>query len=260
MTRTLIIGTGRMAYQLGHSIVAAGMDLVGVAGRNAAKVNDLSRFLERPAIDLHAPLPEVDLVLIVVSDDAIAEVAASLPTTDAVVAHTAGAKDLDVLAPHAHRGVIWPIQSLSHGAPVELRDVPLAVDGSDTRSLELLLSVSRNLSSSVVQLPPEQRRIVHLAAVLASNFPVLLLREAQALLRLHKLPPQLLMPLWRSTATKVAAIGPDQAMTGPARRGDHDTVQRHLDLLPDGTPLKRIYALLSDRILEVYGQDRTTAE
>ncbi len=260
MTRTLIIGTGRMAYQLGYSMVQAGMEVVGVAGRTSSKVADLARFLERPVIDLKAPLPEVDLVLIVVSDDAIAGIAASLPSMDAVVAHTAGAKDLDVLSPHKRRGVLWPIQSLSHGAPVELRDVPLAVDGSDPGSLDLLLSVARNLSSSVVQLPPEKRQIVHLAAVLTSNFPVQLLREAQGLLRENKLPPQLLMPLWRSTATKVAAIGPDQAMTGPARRGDRATVNRHLELLPEGSELQRIYALLSDRIMQTYGQDKPTVE
>ena len=253
--RILLIGTGRMAYQLGHSLLERRADLVGVAGRNTSALKDLARHLDRPACGLHEALPEADLVLLAVSDDAIAEVAAALPPTQAVVAHTAGAKDLDVLAPHAHRGVLWPIQSLSHGAPVDMREVPLVVDGSDEHSRELLLDLARDLSNSVLQLPHEQRQYIHLAAVMASNFPVFLLGEARRVLKEHQLPPGLLNPLWRMTAAKAASIGPGEALTGPARRGDRETIDRHLALLAPDPDLRRAYALLSELIMRAHGHD-----
>lgn len=253
MTRILLIGTGRMAYQLGHAMVKAGLHLVGVAGRNVEAREALARFLDRQAIDLTKPLPAADLILLAVSDDAIAQVAAQLPPTDAVVAHTAGAMELDLLKPHQHRGVLWPIQSLSHGAPMALHDVPMVVDATDDTARRALLAVANALSEVVLELSLEQRQRVHLAAVLTSNLPVWLAREAQRLLREAKLPPSLLTPLWKATANRTALYGPEQALTGPARRGDTHTIQHHLDLLTSEPDLRAVYSLLSDQILKAYG-------
>lgn len=253
MTRILLIGTGRMAYQLGHAIVRAGLPLTGVAGRDRSKREALARTLDRPAIDLTRPLPEADLALLAVSDDAIAQVAKQIPSSGMVVAHTAGAVDLDVLAPHTHRGVIWPIQSLGHGAPMDLRDVPMVVDAGDDTARNVLLDLAGRLSEVRIELPMEQRRRVHLAAVLTSNLPVWLFREAQRLLREQKLPPGLLIPLWKATAQRAATFGPEQALTGPARRGDLRTMQEHLDLLSGDPDLRATYDLLSRQILRAYG-------
>lgn len=253
MNSILLIGTGRMAYHLGHAMVQAKQPLIGVAGRDAEKLNDLARFLDRPAHRLDRSLPPADLVIIATSDDSIAEVASKLPPTNSVVAHTAGAVGLDVLAPHTHRAVLWPVQTLSHGAPIDLSDVPLAVDGSTPEALDAILRLARAVSGSVLQLPHHQRELLHLTAVLASNFPVFLMHEAQRLLKQEKLPPNLLMPLWRLTANKVSTIGPEQALTGPARRGDITSVQRHLDLLKAEPDLRRAYAQLSSMILKAHG-------
>lgn len=255
MTSILLIGTGRMAYHLGHAMVGAKLPLIGVAGRDAAKLNDLARFLERPAHRMDRPLPEANLVIIATSDDSIAEVAAKLPAGKGVVAHTAGAVGLDVLAPHANRAVLWPVQTLSHGAPIDLSDVPLVVDGNTPVALDAILRVARAISGSVLQLPHHQRELLHLAAVLASNMPVFLMQEAQRLLKQEKLPPNLLMPLWRLTASKVSTIGPEQSLTGPARRGDTTSIRHHLDLLKDEPDLRRAYALLSNMVLKAHGHD-----
>jgi len=255
MTRILLIGTGRMAYQLGHAIVSAGLDLVGVAGRDAEARERLARFLDRKAIDLTKPLPKADLVILAVSDDAIATVAASLPRTGAVVAHTAGAIGMDLLSDHADHGVLWPIQSLSHGQPMDLHDVPMVVDANGEKARAVLLELARTLSEVVLELPLEQRQRVHLAAVLTSNLTVWLVREGQRILREQKLPTSLLTPLWRSTAARVATFGPDQTLTGPARRGDRETIGHHLELLTNDPELSKVYALLSEQIMKAYAHE-----
>ncbi len=254
MTRILLIGTGRMAYQLGHAITGAGLPLVGVAGRDLSKREALARTLGTRAIDLGKPLPAADLILIAVSDDAISAVAAALPASDAVVAHTAGAVDLEVLLPHAHRAMLWPIQSLGHGAPMDLREVPMVVEAIDEKSRVVMRDLAARLSEVNIELSLAQRRRVHLAAVLTSNLPVWLFREAQRLLREEKLPPGLLDPLWKTTAQRAATFGPEHALTGPARRGDQRTVQEHLELLKHDPDLRAVYELLSTQILRTYGQ------
>jgi predicted short-subunit dehydrogenase-like oxidoreductase (DUF2520 family) len=253
MTSILLIGTGRMAYHLGHAIKHAGLPLIGVAGRDAEKLADIGRFLSSPTHRLDRALPEADLAIIATSDDSIREVAARLPSSKGVVAHTAGAVGLDVLAPHAHRAVIWPVQTLSHGAPIDLSDVPMAVDASSPEAEAAILRLARAISGSVLQLPHRQRELLHLTAVLASNFPVFLMHEAQRLLKQEKLPPNLLMPLWKLTAQKVTTIGPAEALTGPARRGDITSVKRHLELLQGEADLRRAYAQLSSMVLKAHG-------
>lgn len=251
--RILIIGTGRMAYHLGHAIRGAGHSIVGITGRDAQKLADLSRFLECPAFRWNQEPPEADVTLIATSDDAIAEVSARLRPSSGIVAHTAGAVDLAVLGPHEHRGVLWPIQTLSHGAPTDLSDIPLIVDGNTPTARDMMLKLARSISGSVLQLSHAQRERMHLAAVITSNLPVFLVREAQRLLRQENLPPDLLMPLWRTTAANVSAIGPEHALTGPARRGDTRSIHKHLDQLASDPDLRRAYAQLSAMILKAYG-------
>lgn len=250
-TSVALIGTGRMAFHLGHALMRAGVPLAGVAGRDAAKVRSLSDQLGCTANTL-PHVPPADLWLIAVSDDAVGDVVEQLPKSEAVIAHTSGAQGHEILGGREHRGVLWPINSLSPGEPADLSGVPLVVDASDSRAREVLMDVARSVSGKVVELPLEKRRLVHLSAVLAANFPVFLMREAGRLLEEEGLSPNLIEPLWSSMSAKVSDVGPEQALTGPARRGDLKTIQRHLERLEGEPDLRRAYALLSELILKAY--------
>jgi predicted short-subunit dehydrogenase-like oxidoreductase (DUF2520 family) len=251
----LLIGTGRLAFHLGQALRRAGIPLAGVAGRNAERTAALAKELDAPAFMLDGPLPACALRILAVSDDAIGPVAAMLPVDGTMLIHLSGSKPLELLAPHEHRGVLWPIQSFSPGPPVDLSHVPLVVDAGDVATLNALRELAHELSATVVQLPHEQRRRLHLSAVIASNFPVFLLREAERLLRDHAIDPALLHPLW-AQATHKALSGADRAVTGPARRGDVDTIRQQLGLLADEPELRRAYSALSALILHTYHPDQ----
>ncbi|MBL8001182.1 MAG: DUF2520 domain-containing protein [Flavobacteriales bacterium] len=246
-----LIGTGRMAYHLGHALLRAGVELKGLCGRDQGKVDALAA--ELGCMPYLLPrVPGADLLLLAVSDDAVRTVARQLPKGGHVVAHCSGAQGHAILGRAPHRGVLWPIKSLSPGKPADLSRVPLVVDANDEQARTVLLDVARSISGKVVEMPLEKRRTVHLAAVLASNFPVFLLREAGRLLEQEGLSPELLTPLWKAMSAKVAEVGPEQALTGPARRGDLDTIKRHLERLEEEGDLRRAYALLSELILKAY--------
>lgn len=227
------------------------MPLAGVAGRSKERAAALAQELGTEAFGQDEVLPASTLRILAVSDDAIPEVAARLPADSTPVVHLSGSKPLGLLAPHGHRGVLWPIRSFGHGEPMDLRTVPLVVDADDAGTLALLQALARRLSGRVVHLPFEQRQWLHLSAVLASNFPVFLLREAERLLHGRSINPELIHPLWVAAAEK-ALHGADRAVTGPARRGDEGTIAQQLQLLEDEPELRRAYEALSLLILHTY--------
>lgn len=251
----LLIGTGRAAFHLGHALRKASINVVGVVGRDAERTASLATRLGTAPIALGTDLPKADMILLAVRDDAIAEVSDRSPLSTAVVVHTSGAQPLDGVARHPQHGVLWPVQTLSEGEPMDLRNVPLVIDANNEEARAVIKDVAQRISDRVLELAHEQRQRVHLAAVLTSNFPVFLVREAQRSLAEQGLPADLLEPLWSATAANVLSKGPDASLTGPARRGDDKTIQRHLDLLKDDPELRRAYALLSELIQRTYGGD-----
>ena len=74
---------------------------------------------------------------------------------------------------------------------------------------------------------------------------------AQELLAEKGLPPQLIGPLISETAAK--ALGSPSAaavQTGPARRDDRQTQQKHLGLLEGHPQLQELYQKISTEIWE----------
>ena len=249
----LLYGTGRAATHLGHAFVKAGVQVVGVVGRNEEARNALAKALSTKAYGTSDELPKTDLILLAIADDAIEQVALSLPQNETVMAHCSGARSLDALEPHVNRGVLWPIQTLGIVDPIDLTNAPLVIDGNTERSRTVLHDLAKKVSTNVIELAFVQRQRVHLAAVLTSNLPVFLVREGQRLLQEADLPTTLLEPLWQATAKRITELGPEAALTGPARRGDIRTVKQHLDQLEDDPDLRDAYALLSKLIMRAYG-------
>lgn len=253
--RIFLIGTGRAAFHLGHAFKRAGHEITGVMGRNASKAMALAAELDSMPFPFGDDQPSTDLRLLAVSDDAIGEVAELLLPSDAVTAHTSGAKPFHALGAHERRGVLWPVQSLSPGPPIDFRAVPLITEGEDARARNVLRTAALSISDQAAELPHAQRQLVHLAATIAGNFPVALLYEAQKLLQANGLAPELVVPLWKAVTAK-AAQGAEQALTGPARRGDTDTIRQHLDRLTSDGDLRRAYAVLSELILRTWHPEK----
>jgi predicted short-subunit dehydrogenase-like oxidoreductase (DUF2520 family) len=71
---------------------------------------------------------------------------------------------------------------------------------------------------------------------------------ASEVLEQEELPFDLLLPLIRETAARAQRIPPAATQTGPAARGDAETVKRHLEWLKENEEMKAIYKLLSERL------------
>ena len=177
--------------------------------------------------DVRAAAADVDLLVLSVPDAAVAEVAAAVePVPSTVVAHLAGSFGLDVLAPHERRAAIHPLVSIPSGDTV-LRGAWFAVAGD-----AIAREVVADLRGRAVEVHDDRRAAYHAAACVASNHLVGLLGQVERVAASAGVPLEAFLALARQSLDNVAALGPAAALTGPVKRGDRETVERHRAALP----------------------------
>lgn len=251
--RVVIIGSGNVATHLARSLAQVSR-VEHVCSTHIDHAQALARQLpEAEASDNFSSIPtDAEFYFIAVSDDKVAEVASQMPRVRGIVAHTSGSIDMDALMPHIRHGVFYPLQTFSKDAEIDLSQVPFLIEGSDSATTEDLKSLARNFAKTVIDADSELRAKIHVAAVFACNFPNFMWTCAAELLDQAGLDLSIFKPLLMATLDKALALGPDQAQTGPARRGDTNVIQRHTRSLP--ADKAEIYQLLSNCILQKYNK------
>ena len=94
--------------------------------------------------------------------------------------------------------------------------------------------------------------MLHVAAVFAGNYSNLMYIIGNELLKNCDLPPEVLHPLLSETARKAVAGDPLKMQTGPARRNDTITIEKHLKALALQPEYAEAYRLLSQLISKKY--------
>jgi predicted short-subunit dehydrogenase-like oxidoreductase (DUF2520 family) len=247
MIRIGLIGTGNVATALAREIRKHELlTLVKLIGRDQNKLpKDL---ISVPFSNQFNALHSCDMILIAVSDHSIQEVSNQLPLTDAVVAHTSGASSMDLLSNHKHRGVFYPLQTFSKQQPLTWSEIPILWEGNKKLVDEKLETLSQLLSPLAVQSDEKQRLSMHLAAVVVNNFTNHLYAEAHRFCKSKHMNFDLLVPLIEETTRKIKQLDPRESQTGPASRGDMQTIQRH-KAVPMTEELSDIYSLFTSQLL-----------
>lgn len=255
ITKISLVGGGNVAYHMGLAFKKAGLELLEIHTRNEASAREVIHRLDDKIAyqkDLDFSDSCSDLILICVSDDAIASVAnCLLAPADTIVAHTSGAVSMAALGGMPRtvsHGVIYPLQSISKYRPVDFVQVPLFVEASDYRTRSRLLSLAGALSTRVRYMSSDDRKHLHLAGVFANNFINHLLRLSFEQLAQLDVDIDFIRPLVEETVLKAFADGPEASQTGPARRGDHKSMAIHLEALADRPDAQELYTLISAQI------------
>ena len=253
MIRIGLIGTGNVATALAREIRKHELlTLVKLIGRDQNKLpKDL---ISVPFSNQFNALHSCDMILIAVSDHSIQEVSNQLPLTDAVVAHTSGASSMDLLSNHKHRGVFYPLQTFSKQQPLTWSEIPILWEGNKKLVDEKLETLSQLLSPLAVQSDEKQRLSMHLAAVVVNNFTNHLYAEAHRFCKSKHVNFDLLVPLIEETNRKIKQLNPRESQTGPASRGDTQTIQRH-KMIPMTEELSDIYSLFTSQLLKQYNEN-----
>ncbi len=198
-------------------------------------------------------LKSADVYILAISDDSIAKLSSQLPFTNQLVVHTSGSVNVHDLDKKNRRGVFYPIQTLSKDADIDFNDVPICIEVLKKTDYKILKDLAKVIGSSTHKVNSEQRRALHLAAVYVNNFTNQIYRIAQEITESESVEFDILKPLILETAKKIQDLSPYKAQTGPAKRNDKKTIQKHLKLLKN-EHYKDIYKLLTASIKKTHGQ------
>ncbi|MEO6148833.1 MAG: Rossmann-like and DUF2520 domain-containing protein [Mucilaginibacter sp.] len=251
--RITLIGSGNVATHLGAAFKNAGHKIVQVYSPTLQNAALLAYHIKADAVDNIEKIdPDTDIFIIAVKDDAIRGIAEKLASHQKIMVHTSGATNLDEITKFtAKAGVFYPLQTFSKTRELDFLDVPLCIEGADEIITATLTELAQTISNKVYPINSAQRKILHLAAVFACNFPNYLYNVAQQLLAAQDISFDIIRPLIDETAQKVQENSPADVQTGPAVRNDEKTMEAHLQLLQHQPELQQLYALLSQGIIKM---------
>ena len=110
-----LIGSGRLATQLGMAMKAAGHDVLQVYSRTEANARSLALLLQTTyTTSLTSVTHDAQLYVVALTDAVLEDALATLCSDrrDKVFVHTAGSMPMDVFAGKAvHYGVFYPVQT-----------------------------------------------------------------------------------------------------------------------------------------------------
>ena len=246
--RIALIGTGNLAIHLVHAFETCNAtQLVQWIGR---KNTPPKQNLNTPYFTQYQQNIDVDLCLIAVTDDAISSIAEQLINSDVLVAHTAGAVSINELKSIKRKGIFYPLQSFKETIPVDWSTVPICIEATNSEDVELLIKLASQLSENVHQISESQRLQLHTAAVFANNFCNHIISISQNIAAKAALPFSVLHPLIQETFKRSFSNKAFALQTGPAKRNDTLTQQKHLSVLSEEDA--ELYRILSQSIFNTH--------
>ncbi|MBK9254630.1 MAG: DUF2520 domain-containing protein [Saprospiraceae bacterium] len=251
------IGAGNVAWHLAQKLHSEGEHIIQVFSRELSKARELSELVNAKAIHNLSDIDQSgDIYFICAGDKAIEEIAARLSflkKAESVLIHTSGTKSTDLLSEYSKNyGVFYPLQSFSKGRKMAYKNIPVLINGSNEGTIQILTKIAGKFSSDVRVIPDKDREKMHLAAVMINNFTNYISGLTFDFCEKEGLDFSLLFPLLDETVAKMKEMSPFAAQTGPARRGDNETIERHAELLEQYPNIKSIYLQLNNQILKKY--------
>ncbi len=248
-----IIGSGNVAWHLAPELENAGHRITEVYSRNLQNAKNLQNRLYHAElnIDLDFSNSQSEIFILCISDDAIEEVAQEIVLPDhAILIHTSGSQSISMLGYAASKnfGVFYPLQTFTKSKRITFEDIPILIESENSFTSKALNKLAKSISKKVLKVSSKNRIAIHIAAVFACNFTNHIFASAEKILTNQGFKFELLRPLIAETINKSLDIGPKNAQTGPAARGDLKILDKHMAFL-EGSENQELYRLITEKIL-----------
>lgn len=228
----IIIGKGNVATNLDHAFRKKGVACQMVSSREGLD-----------------QLPQANVYIYAVKDEALASVVEQVKGHEkSLHLHTSGTMPITVFgADKPHAGIFYPFQTFSKARVIEdFSTIPVFFEARGIDDISAVYSLALTITSHIYEATQHDRERLHVAGVYACNFTNLMYTMSAELLQNTHIPFSALFPLIDETAAKIHTLSPNAAQTGPARRGDENVMNHHLNLLNEEQ--KKVYRLLSEAI------------
>jgi len=251
--QVVFIGAGNVATQLSLAMQEAGFSVVQIFNRSIHNVQLLAEELKcNYTNDLKEITTDADLYIFAVKDDALHDIAATMPANKGLWIHTSGSLPMDLFNGYAVAyGALYPLQTISKQHKTDLSKVFFFVEGNTKHTETAICNIAFKISKQVRVMSSERRKYLHLAAVFACNFSNHLYTIAAQILEKQGVEWNVLQPLIDETAKKLYFMNPKEAQTGPAVRNDLSIMELHKSLLED-EQTRQLYTMISESIQSQY--------
>ncbi|MDY7396697.1 Rossmann-like and DUF2520 domain-containing protein [Aureibaculum sp. 2210JD6-5] len=251
MISVIVLGTGNVANHLIDAFLKAdSINLIQVYGRSKSALSKFENSVETTS--KFKSLKDAEVYIITISDDAIPEFSSHLSLKDKLVVHTSGSVAMEALKTTGNKGVFYPLQTFSKDNPVNFAAIPICLETERKEDYKMLEKLASSISDKVYNIDSNQRKYIHLAAVFTNNFVNYMYKIGKDICLENDIPFDILHPLILESAKKIENADPVSIQTGPAKRNDKKTIEKHLKLLKGQK--KEIYKLLTQSIKETYGK------
>lgn len=252
-----IIGSGNLAWHLAPALDNVGFVVKEVYSRNPQHAEQLTSRLYQAEVKatLDFSTSDSSLFIIAASDDSIKSIAQEIILPDeAILVHTSGSQPLSELefSATANVGVFYPLQTFTKQKKVDFKNIPVFIESNIEETEEALMLIAKAISNQVRKIGSEERQALHVAAVFASNFTNHMLAISKGIMQQNSLDYEWLKPLILETIQKSLNLDPESAQTGPAKRGDLEILDKHLEFLKEDKVVAEIYKIVSQHIVDRY--------
>lgn len=245
-----IIGYGRLGHAIEKASIKAGFDVAHIYKNKE---------------ELHKMKQLSDLVFITPPDSEIAAVCEYLrfrfyELVGKTITHCSGALPSDVLLDLKEKGAaiacFHPMQSVTLNTK-SFKGITFDIEGDD-KALVVLEEFASEIGANSLRVTSKQKEMLHVSAVMASNYLVTLAQLGAEISEGSGLSPRevldAMLPLMNSTIENLKEMDPAHALTGPIARGDVDTVERHVKFLKNRDKLLSIYKKMGLLTLDLVDQ------
>lgn len=220
-----LIGRGRVATHLGRYLELEGLGHLS---------------WHRGMDDAESVLDDADVILLAVSDDAIAGFPAHHPALrDRPLVHFSGSLVVD--------GVIGLHPLMTFGPELYDLETYRSIPFITERGRPGFRDVFPSLANPSLAISPELKPLYHALCVLAGNFTTILWNKAMRDFEDRlSLPRELLRPYLERTAINALRLG-SAALTGSLARGERGTIERDLEGL-EGDAFRSVYLAVAEAV------------
>jgi predicted short-subunit dehydrogenase-like oxidoreductase (DUF2520 family) len=249
------VGAGNVAWHLAPALENVGHFVYEVHTANGKSAKKLVGNLYNAQVkeDLDFSDSPSQIFILAVPDDAIQSIVQEMKLPEqSLIVHTSGSKGLDVLeySSAAATGVFYPLQTFSKNKKIDFDSIPFLLESENEEALNILKRLAKSLSKNIKLVSTAQRKQMHLAAVFSCNFTNHMMSISEKIMQNAGLDFSLLHPLISETVEKALKHSPYSVQTGPAKRGDLETLDKHMEMLQSDENVQEIYKLISQHILD----------